>query len=112
MSAGKLVRDQVPQAISSQGLAPSVREAGPSEYTSLLRAKLTEETAEFLMAASLGTAGPALTELADVLEVVYALAKDLGYSANDLDRARARKAAEWGRFDRRLVWSGNVDPNA
>jgi predicted house-cleaning noncanonical NTP pyrophosphatase (MazG superfamily) len=49
-----------------------------------------------------------LQELADVLEVVYALAEDIGAGRERLETVRAAKAARNGAFTKRLVWSGNT----
>lgn len=45
-----------------------------------------------------------LLELADILEVVYALARLDGVSSAELERRRAAKAQERGGFERRLWW--------
>src|SRR3954463_998238 len=83
----KLVRDRIPEIITAAGERPVTRVADPIEYRALLRAKLVEELHEFLESED-----PA--ELADVLEVVRALAADLGSSTEALEEIRRRKAAE------------------
>lgn len=103
--AGKLVRDLVPQIIRDHGGEPTTYIALPTEYRSRLRDKLGEETAEFLNADE--TKAP--EELADVLEVVYALAADLGLGVGDLEKIRAAKARERGAFVDRIVWVGNQE---
>jgi predicted house-cleaning noncanonical NTP pyrophosphatase (MazG superfamily) len=102
MSRGKLVRDRIPEIIRANGEVPSVRVADGGEYQSLLVAKLSEEVLEFI--ASDGDPG----ELADVLEVVMALADGLGIGQQELERLRADKAAKRGGFSQRIVWSGNL----
>ncbi|WP_119731035.1 NUDIX domain-containing protein [Thermomonospora amylolytica] len=92
----KLVRDRIPEIIESAGGRPDVRVAADGEYRAFLRAKLLEETGEY-------AAADDPEELADVLEVVYALAAAHGVPAGELDRMRRAKAAERGGFDRRLV---------
>jgi len=92
----KLVRDRVPELIEASGRRPEFRVAGGEEYTVLLRAKLHEETDEYL-----GEPDP--EELADLLEVVYALARTHGLDPADLEKVRAAKAAERGGFEQRLV---------
>lgn len=74
MGEGKLVRDRIPEIIRERGGSPVVREAAAAEYRSLLHKKLLEEAHEVLAADD----GSAPEELADVLEVVAALAEDLG----------------------------------
>lgn len=101
MSRGKLVRDRIPELIRSDGLEPIVHVASAEEYATRLRDKLREEVDEFL------DSNDDLTELADVLEVVYALAAHVGASREDLEALRMAKSAECGAFADRLVWSGN-----
>lgn len=92
----KLVRDRVPELIRAAGGAPETRVATPAEARRLLQAKLQEEVGELL-------ASDDTEELADVLEVVLALARESGLAPDALEALRARKAAERGGFDRRLV---------
>jgi predicted house-cleaning noncanonical NTP pyrophosphatase (MazG superfamily) len=103
-SKGKLVRDKIPQIIRARGGEPIVRIADAAEYRELLLAKLTEEVDEVLAADD----ADAREELADVFEVVLALALDLGLDADQLEKLRMAKAAERGGFVNRFVWSGNV----
>ncbi|RST18886.1 hypothetical protein E2C00_24710 [Streptomyces sp. WAC05374] len=102
-SYSKLVRDRVPEIIRAAGAKPITYIAGPEEYRSRLRDKLGEEVAEFLAADE----ATAVDELADVLEVVYALAEDLGVDSAGLEGIRLAKARERGSFTNRVVWSGN-----
>lgn len=92
MTEGKLVRDRIPDIIRQSGLRPCVHTAAPEEYRRRLRAKLQEEVAEFLDSDT----DDAPEELADILEVVYTLAADLGLSPGQLEQLRERKAAERG----------------
>ncbi|MDX2972438.1 nucleoside triphosphate pyrophosphohydrolase [Kribbella solani] len=99
----KLVRDRIPDLIRASGAEPITHQATAPEYTHQLRAKLQEEVDEFLDADPAG----AVEELADIIEVVYALAADLGATSESLDATRATKAAERGAFSTRTIWSGN-----
>jgi predicted house-cleaning noncanonical NTP pyrophosphatase (MazG superfamily) len=102
MSApGKLVRDKIPEIIRGEGLEPIVYTAGPGEYDERLRDKLREEVGEFLESDN------DLEELADIIEVVHALAELAGADRDQLEALRAAKAKSNGAFARRLVWSGN-----
>ncbi|MEO7613935.1 MAG: NUDIX domain-containing protein [Streptosporangiaceae bacterium] len=92
----KLVRDRVPELIRAAGAEPSVRVARDEQYGALLHAKLYEEAAEF-------AADPVPAELADLLEVVLAMADLIGCPPEELESARAAKAAERGGFSQRLV---------
>ncbi|MFD9270766.1 hypothetical protein ACFWB1_23880 [Streptomyces goshikiensis] len=100
---GKLVRDRIPQIIRADGAEPEVYVADPAEYRQRLRAKLTEEVAEYMEADE--TDAP--EELADVLEVAFALAVDLGVDPAQLEKIRAAKAEQRGGFAERIVWTGN-----
>ena len=102
-ATGKLVRDRIPEIIRAEGQEPAVHTAGPAEYATRLRDKLGEEVAEFL--ASEGDP----VELADILEVVYALAADGGTGRDELEALRAGKAKRYGAFRQRLVLPGDPD---
>lgn len=101
---GKLMRDRIPEIIRSSGKEPVTYTAGPDEYSERLRIKLQEEVAEFLTAHQ----DSADEELADVLEVVLALAQDLAMTLDQLERLRVRKSEERGGFGLRTIWMGNV----
>ncbi|GAA2639902.1 nucleoside triphosphate pyrophosphohydrolase [Actinomadura fulvescens] len=92
----KLVRDRIPEIVQNAGGSASVRTARDREYESLLRAKLYEEAGEYV-----ASGDPA--ELADVLEVIHALAATHGINPAELERRRAGKEKERGGFTRRLV---------
>ncbi|GAA3763751.1 nucleoside triphosphate pyrophosphohydrolase [Salinactinospora qingdaonensis] len=100
---GKLVRDRIPHIIRSEGGNPVTHTAGPQEYRHRLREKLSEEVAEFLAAKE----DRAPEELADILEVIHALAHDLGIDEEKLEKIRRSKAEERGGFADRVIWSGN-----
>jgi len=99
---GKLVRDLIPEIIRANGQEPVTYRAEPDEYRRRLREKLTEEVGEFFAA----DAEHAVEELADVLEVVYALAADLGTDKAQLEILREDKAGRRGGFAERIVWTG------
>jgi predicted house-cleaning noncanonical NTP pyrophosphatase (MazG superfamily) len=101
MSQGKLVRDKIPQIIRSRGLEPVIYVASADEYGVRLRDKLREEVEEFIASDN----DP--EELADVLEVLYALAERVGTDREQLEKLRMAKAEERGGFADRIIWSGN-----
>ncbi|MFD0687443.1 nucleoside triphosphate pyrophosphohydrolase [Actinomadura fibrosa] len=94
--AEKLVRDRIPEIIERSGGEPVSRIADAGEYELLLRTKLYEEAGEYV-----SDGNPA--ELADVLEVVHALAALHGLTPDDLEELRSKKAIERGGFDGRVV---------
>ncbi|WP_251076885.1 nucleoside triphosphate pyrophosphohydrolase [Streptomyces benahoarensis] len=87
-----------------RGAVPDVYTASPEEYRWRLRDKLGEEVAEFLAAQE---GDEALVELADVLEVVRALAADLGSDIAAVEKIRVSKARERGGFADRVILRGN-----
>lgn len=91
----KLVRDKIPEIIKSKGETPVTRMLDKDEYRQELVKKLTEEVGEFSKENN-------ADELADIVEVVYALADDLGVSKDDLEKIRAEKSAKRGGFNKRI----------
>jgi predicted house-cleaning noncanonical NTP pyrophosphatase (MazG superfamily) len=98
---GKLVRDRIPQIIRSTGAEPVTYVADDAEYDQRLRMKLREEVDEFLDSDN----DP--EELADILEVVYALAGRAGLTPRQLEARRESKANARGGFAQRIVWLRN-----
>ncbi len=96
----KLVRDQVPGTLRAGGRRVVTRTILGKELLAALRAKVDEELGEFDAAA---TDELAAAELADLLEVLVALAKARGCSEAKLNELRAQKAATRGAFDRALL---------
>lgn len=91
----KLARDKMRELFESQGRVQVSHILTDQEYARELRNKLKEETAEFLQDNN-------LEELADILEVIYALAKNIGHTKDELEQARATKAEQYGIFDKKI----------
>lgn len=96
----KLVRNAVPRMIQDEGGHPVSYQAGLVEYQVRLREKITDEVEEFLDS---GYGADAIEKLADIVEVVSALAETLGCSLVDIEEIRKAKAAQFGGFSQRLV---------
>ena len=92
----KLVRDAIPEIIESNGQTPATRIVTGEEYAAYLGQKLLEEVDEYLESGD-------VDELADVLEVVHAIRKHRGRSAEELQERREHKAEQRGRFDEGIV---------
>lgn len=88
----KLVRDKIPEIIRADGKECEIRVAEGKEKYELLEKKLMEEVNEFLEDKN-------LEELADVMEVLFGLDNELGYSEEDLIRKREEKKSERGGFE-------------
>ncbi len=92
----KLVRDRIPAIIRQKGGTCRTEVLSDEDYLRMLEAKLDEELAEYHET-------PNLEELADLLEVLRATAVARGYTLDELEAARAQKAAERGGFAGRIL---------
>ena len=87
----KLVRDRIPEIIAAAGKKCITHTLSDDEYLRALDTKLSEEVAEY-------QADKSLEEMADVLEVLQTVCIARGYSLEELETVRAKKAAERGGF--------------
>jgi predicted house-cleaning noncanonical NTP pyrophosphatase (MazG superfamily) len=92
----KLVRDNIPDIIRAQGRTPDVRVALATERESLLAKKVVEELGEFL-------ANPTAEEVADMLEVIEALAIERGITMEEVLSVQTKKYGERGGFEKGYV---------
>jgi len=91
----KLVRDKIPEIITANGQTPFIRTLDEDEYQVQLHKKLQEEVSEYLEDVN-------TEELADILEVVYALGTQLGVTSEELEQLRLQKALKRGGFEKRI----------
>jgi len=96
MKYDKLVRDKIPEIIKRRGGVPVIHIASDKEYWQKLKEKLKEEIGEFMKNDSEG-------ELADVLEVVYAICDFKKIDKEKLDLLRKRKSEEKGGFKKKII---------
>lgn len=92
----KLVRDKIPDIIWESGETPVTRRLEDAEYTQALHDKLNEEVAEFHRDKN-------AEELADILEVTFSLAENMGVSREELLSICDKKREERGGFGKRLL---------
>ncbi|MFI6458114.1 hypothetical protein ACIBF6_42020 [Streptosporangium amethystogenes] len=95
---GKLVRDRIPEIIREDGRDPVVTVLGEADYRAALLEKLFEESTELREAGVTEVA----EEIADVLEVLRAIAKAHGHEWADIEKVAGAKRAERGAFLGRL----------
>lgn len=95
----KLVRDHIPNIIERAGNTCRTRILDDEEYMVELNAKLQEELTEYMAAT---TSQNALEELADMMEILHALADAHGSSPEELEQIRKEKAAVRGGFKERI----------
>ncbi|MBM6819329.1 nucleoside triphosphate pyrophosphohydrolase [Clostridium saudiense] len=92
----KLVRDLIPEVIKKSGKECDIEIANMEQRTGLLEAKLMEEVNEYLEDKN-------LEELADVMEVLFGIAHNLGYTEEDLLNKRKEKLEERGGFKKGII---------
>ncbi|AET69798.1 hypothetical protein Desor_4373 [Desulfosporosinus orientis DSM 765] len=80
----KLIRDKIPQIIEDSGKKAMIEKVSGPEYLDLLNAKLGEELQEYLDSQK-------VEELADLVEVVYAILDYKGVSREEFDIPESRK---------------------
>lgn len=95
MALQKLVRDKIPEIICSSGYEPVTRVLDDGEYVAELEKKLDEEVAEYHESKS-------VEELADILEVVYALCEAHGKNVSELMDVYEKKHDERGGFKEKI----------
>lgn len=91
----KVIRDQIPKIIEKSGKNYEVKKLNDEEYLNGLIEKLVEETNEFLEDED-------INELADILEVIYAIARLKGISKKQLEEMRRAKEITNGGFNENL----------
>lgn len=92
----KLVRDRIPEIIEADGKVCICETLSDENYLCLLDRKLNEELAEYQESKS-------LEELADLLEVIQAVVKARGWTLEELEQARADKAAKRGGLEKKIL---------
>lgn len=96
MEYNKLVRDNIPDIISAKGEKVFSHIADQAEYELALYKKLIEETREF-------KAQPSAEEMADIMEVLSALAVFHTISEEDVIKAKKEKLEKRGGFSKRII---------
>ena len=92
----KLVRDNIPQIIEDNGGKAEIRILSDEEYPVYLERKLDEEVGEYHR-------DKTAEELADILEVVYALASSIGCSQEKLQAIYQKKHEARGGFEKKIL---------
>lgn len=95
----KLVRDNIPEIIKSDGGKFKSHTAKDAEYEKLLLQKLVEESQEAVDSDGFDLA----EELADLQEVINAIMKLKEIAPETVEKLRLEKFKERGGFDQRIV---------
>ena len=92
----KLVRDRIPDIIMQSGKRPAYSFLSDEDYLAKLDEKLNEELAEY-------QENKSVEELADLLEVIRAVAAARGSSIEEVEAIRRDKAAKRGGFEKKIL---------
>lgn len=92
----KLVRDRIPEIIENSGNHCEVEVVSDEVALEYLYKKLNEEVSELLDDKN-------LEEIADVIEVLFAIGKKYGYSEEDILNRRKEKKSKSGGFEDNLI---------
>ena len=95
MTYNKLIRDKIPEMIEQNGGKAVIRQLSHEEFVRFLEMKLDEEVGEYHR-------DKTAEELADILEVVYALAATIGCSKEELLEIYQQKHDARGGFKKKL----------
>ena len=91
----KLIRDRIPEIIEADGKKSEIRKLNDKEYLEKLNEKLMEELKEYYEDGS-------IEELADLMEVVYAIVEHKGVGIEEFEKVRLEKMEKRGGFGERL----------
>jgi predicted house-cleaning noncanonical NTP pyrophosphatase (MazG superfamily) len=98
----KLVRDKIPEIIRQHGREPKISVLTDDKLLNALNEKLVEEHGEYIESGE-------LEELGDMLEVIFSLAKEKGYTEGELLHLLKDKRNKKGGFDEGFYYSGDQD---
>lgn len=91
----KLVRDKITEVIEKDGHKAKFKTLSEKAYITALDKKLFEEVQEYQVDKS-------IEEMADVLEVLYAICDARGFTIDELEAKRQEKNIDRGSFEKRL----------
>ena len=99
----KLVRDKIPEIIEQAGQACACSVLSDGDYLKMLDEKLNEELAEYQESKS-------MEELADLMEVIRAVAVARGSSPEEIETIRKTKADNRGGFEKKTLLEEVTEP--
>ncbi len=103
----KLVRDNIPDIIKNKGEEPITKNLNEKDYKQELEKKLYEEYKEVIE--SYGE--DRIEELADMIEVIRALAKLENKELKDVVSIADEKSKKRGAFNNRIFLEKVIEPN-
>ena len=99
----KAIRDQIPEIIQKDGHTCNIQTLSDEKFLVEIEKKLSEEVAEYQ-----NDKNP--EELADILEVIYAIAQLKGISKEELEKIRIKKLQDRGGFEKNLFLIDTSEP--
>lgn len=100
----KLVRDKIPEIIEKDNHKPITRILNNEEYMNELNKKLKEETNEYLVDNN-------VEELADIVEVIYAILDSKDVSIEEFETIRKSKVEKRGAFKDKIFLEKSIEGN-
>ena len=98
----KAIRDKIPEIIQKDGYSCNVKTLSDEEFLVEIEKKLSEEVTEYQ-----NDKNP--EELADILEVIYRIAKLRGITKEELENIRVKKSEKRGGFEKNLYLIGTSE---
>ena len=98
----KLVRDKIPEIINADNRRAVTRILDTDEYIKELNTKLQEEVKEYLEDNN-------IEELADIVEVIYAILDSNNISIEEFEKIRKAKVEKRGAFKNRIFLEKEID---
>lgn len=98
----KLVRDKIPEIIKNDNCKPITKVLNDEEYIKELNKKLKEETNEYLNDNN-------VEELADIVEVIYAILDSKNVSIEKFETIRKLKVEKRGAFKNKIFLEKSVE---
>ncbi|WP_240419672.1 nucleoside triphosphate pyrophosphohydrolase [Paenibacillus periandrae] len=95
----KLIRDKIPQVMDTNGVTYIIIKLNDQEYVEKLNEKLQEELDEYIASES----KEQVEELADLVELIYAILENKGVSIEEFENIRLKKKEERGGFEEKLL---------
>jgi predicted house-cleaning noncanonical NTP pyrophosphatase (MazG superfamily) len=99
----KAIRDKIPEIIQKDGHTCNIQTLSDEKFIIEIEKKLSEEVTEYQ-----NDKNP--EELADILEVIYAIAQLKGISKEELEKIRIKKLQDSGGFEKNLFLIDTSEP--
>ena len=99
----KAIRDKIPEIIQKDGHTCNIQTLSDEKFIIEIEKKLSEEVTEYQ-----NDKNP--QELADILEVIYAIAQLKGISKEELEKIRIKKLQDRGGFEKNLFLLDTSEP--